>query len=379
MTPRERILATLNHEPPDRTPTEGWFHPEVAENLKAHYKTDRWADVLEELGIVGWASCEPWIAFPDSGPVVDPTPGAGSEPVGERMERRGQRTIESESVDAWGVRSRIEESGRYSFWIDGPLVTATSIDDIDEYGIPGPDRVGEPEDYAGKVQELKSQEMFTVAVVPNPFKIAWMLRGFENTLVDYVSNREFLEYLYDRHYALYGELTLRMARAGLDMIMVVGDFAMQDRLMLSPATWRAVDKPRLANLIANCRAVNPDVFFFVHSDGNLIDAIDDLIEIGFDVVNPIQPECVDPAEVKRRWGKKITLHGGISLQRTMPFGSTEDVRQEVETLIRKCGYDGGLVAFPSNIIQPDTPVENIITCFHTARDFDVASLGGRPG
>ena len=179
MTPRERILATLNHEVPDRTPTEGWFHHEVAESLKAHYKTDRWADVLEELGIVGWTSCEPWIDFPDFGAVTGGTPGAGSEPSSDPRRRRdSRRVIGDESVDAWGVRNRIEDSGRYSYWTDGPLVNATSIDEIDEYDMPGPDRVREPEHYAGKIQELKSQEMFVVAGIGNPFRTAWRLRGF---------------------------------------------------------------------------------------------------------------------------------------------------------------------------------------------------------
>ena len=154
---------------------------------------------------------------------------------------------------------------------------------------------------------------------------------------------------------------------------------MQDRIIMGPDTWRAVDKPRMARLIADTRAVNPDLYFYVHSDGNVMDLVEDFIEIGFDIVNPLQPECMDPAEVKQRWGDKIVLHGGISLQRTLPNGTPDEVRAEVEALVRSCGYNGGLVVFPSNVIQPDTSVENIISCFHAARDFDVASLGGKPG
>ena len=163
------------------------------------------------------------------------------------------------------------------------------------------------------------------------------------------------------------------------MITITGDIAMQDRIIMGPDTWRAVDKPRMARLVADCREINPDVFFYIHSDGNVMDLMDDFVEMGFDVINPLQPECMDPVEVKQRWGDRVTLHGGISLQHTLPFGTAQEVREEVETLIRKCGYNGGLVVFPSNVIQPDTPVENIIACFHAARDFDLASLGGRPG
>ncbi len=118
---------------------------------------------------------------------------------------------------------------------------------------------------------------------------------------------------------------------------------------------------------------------FIHSDGDVFEVIDDLVEIGFDVVNPIQPECMDPAEIKKRWGDKITMCGGLSLQRTLPGGTPAEVREEVLDLIRKCGYDGGLIVAPSNSVQPDVPVENILACYGAIRDLDPASLGGRPG
>jgi uroporphyrinogen decarboxylase len=101
--------------------------------------------------------------------------------------------------------------------------------------------------------------------------------------------------------------------------------------------------------------------------------MDDIVEIGFNVVNPIQPECMDPVAVKKRWGDRITLHGGVSLQRTLPNGTPDEVRAEVERLVRECGYNGGLVVFPSNVIQPDTPTENVIACFHAARDLKLAA------
>jgi uroporphyrinogen decarboxylase len=153
---------------------------------------------------------------------------------------------------------------------------------------------------------------------------------------------------------------------------------MQDRIIMGPDTWRAVDRPRLQALIDACRAVNPDVLLYIHSDGDVTDLMQDFVDMGFDVVNPLQPECIDPAEVKRLYGDRIALHGGVSLQKTLPFGTTDEVRDEVEQLIRSCGYDGGLVVFPSNVIQPDTPIENIVACFHAARDFDLATLDGVP-
>ena len=372
MTPRQRILATLNHEPPDRTPTDGWFHPEVIESLKRHYNTDDWSVVLGELGIEGWADLSPHLVPAASDGQIVPQTGHAS---GEPAKWLDERTYE----DVWGARFRRGDDGRYREWLYGPLEGAQTAADVERFGIDRIVEICQPHDYAGQVAQLKKEEKFVFANVENPFRRLWNLRGYENALMDYVANVEVLEAVYDPLYELCTEMATQIARAGVDMIRVVGDFAMQDRIIMGPDLWRQFDKPRMAALIAAARQVNPDVAMFVHSDGMLTDLMDDLIEIGFNVINPIQPECMDPLEVKRRWGDRITLHGCISIQRTLPFGSVDDVRHEVETLIRQCGYNGGLVLLPSNNIQPDTPIENILACYHTARDFAVSSLQGCPG
>jgi uroporphyrinogen decarboxylase len=372
MTPRERILAALNHQVPDHTPTDGWFHEEVRKRLLTHYRTENWEDVLSALGIEGWADVGPRLTFPDFAARATLRPGA----------QRSIRAIwldDRTYQDAWGIRHRLGESGWYEEWVGGPLEDAQTVADVEACPLPTVEQIREPENYAQRVKELQARGLFVSGGISNPYKSAWELRGMEKVLADYLGNRDLLEALYDRLYALFGEMTKRMARAGVDMITVTGDIAMQDRIIMGPATWRAVDKPRMAKLIADCRRINPDVFFFIHSDGNVTDLMDDLVEIGFNVINPVQPECMDPVEVKKRWGDRITIHGGVSLQRTLPFGSPAEVRAEVEHLIRNCGYNGGLVVFPSNVIQPDTSVENIIACFHAARDFDLRQLGGKPG
>ena len=371
MTPRERILATFNHEVPSCIPTDGWFHQEVQKKLKEYYKTEDWGTILQNLGIEGWASLSPRLVFPEYERKRTEHPG---KKPGKRAIWLDERTYK----DEWGVRYRRGERGWYEEWIGGPLEYAQTVDDILNYSFPTVEQIREPENYSLEIETLKKQQLFVSAEIVNPYKMAWLLRGMDNVLADYLINVELLEALYDKFYDLNTEMALRMARAGVDMISVFGDTAMQDRIIMGPESWRKIDKPRMAKLIAISKMENPNLFFFIHSDGNVMDLMDDFVEIGFDVINPIQPECMNPVEVKKRWGDKITLHGCISLQRTLPFGTTDDVRNEVETLIRKCGYNGGLVLFPSNVIQPDTPVENIITCFHAARDFDVASLGGRP-
>ena len=363
MTPRERILTALNHERPDRTPTDGWFHDEVIETLKGHYRTDDWSDVLAELGIEGWTDLSPQVVPPDAGEELDL----------EATHASGQPAVwidEHTYEDVWGARFRLGDDGRYRQWLSGPLQETTTAEELDGYRMLRDAAIREPEDYADRVAELKRQQLFVTADLENPFRRLWNLRGMENSLMDYVANIELLEAVYDPLYELFTRMAVRMTRAGVDMIRIVGDIAMHDRIMMGAERWRRFDKPRMAGLIGACKAIRPDIEFFFHSDGRLTDLVDDLIEAGISVLNPIQPECMDPVEVKRRWGDRITLHGCISIQRTLPFGSASDVRREVEGLIQHCGQDGGLILMPSNVIQPDTPIENIIACYHTARDFN---------
>lgn len=147
------------------------------------------------------------------------------------------------------------------------------------------------------------------------------------------------------------------------MIGIYGEVAMQDRMLINPKVWREIEKPVLKYIVNQVRLVNSEVCFFRHSDGNIMEIIPDLIEIGFQVINPIQPECMDLVEVKKRFGDKITMHGTVSLQRTMPCGTPEEVKREIEQTIIKCGYNGGLIICPSNLLQFDTPKENIIALY----------------
>ncbi len=361
MNPRQRILAALAHETPDRTPTDGWFHAEVIDSLKRHYQTDDWDVVLDQLGIVGWKELSPYLVSPDTPSVDVSKPGHNS---GEPATWIDERTYD----DVWGCRFRMGTDGRYREWIAGPLQTAETLAEFEKFRMLTVDEIREPDDYAGQVARLKAEDNVVYTNLENPFRRLWNLRGMDNALMDYAANVELLDAIYDSLYELYTEMALRMTRAGVDMIRIVGDIAMQDRVMMGPDAWRRHDKPQVAKLIAACRKVNPELEFFFHSDGMLTDLMDDLVEVGYTVINPIQPECMDPVEVKRRWGERITMHGCISIQQTLPFGSVDDVRGEVENLVRQCGHDGGLILMPSNNIQPDTPIENIIACYHAARD-----------
>jgi uroporphyrinogen decarboxylase len=207
-----------------------------------------------------------------------------------------------------------------------------------------------------------------MAGVQTAYKHAWELRGMAQWLMDYLINPDFVNKVYDKLYNFMTEVGRRTVPAGIDIFGIGGDFAMQDRIIMGADTWRRFDKPRLKALFDELRAINPDLYLYQHCDGCLMEIMDDMVEIGFNIINPIQPECMDPFEVKRRWGDKITLHGCGSLQRVLPFGTANDVRNHVIELIEKCGYNGGLV-LTTNVIGFDVPVGNVVAFFETARDY----------
>jgi uroporphyrinogen decarboxylase len=370
MNPRERIERTVNHQLADRVPLKISPRDEVRRELMHHFDTDDWSVVEQNLGIEGWAGVGVGIEWPEWEARDDKEVREGDWP-GSRSAYVLHDEITFE--DQWGVVRRIGADGKYRQFVSGPLEDAT-IEDLEHYDFPGPDRLIDDPDLPQKVQDLKDRGYWVKAGVTQPYKLCWQLRGMERNLMEYRVNTEFKNALYDRIYETWEEICRRVVSAGVDMFSIGGDIAMQDRLLMSVESWRELDKPRLAKLIQVGKQINPDLHVFIHSDGNLMEIMDDLIEIGFDVINPIQPECMDPFEVKRRWGDRITLDGCGSIQEVLPFGTVDDVRNHVTDLIEGCAYNGGLILAPSNVVQQDTPLENILAFYETAREYDLSRL-----
>ncbi len=129
-------------------------------------------------------------------------------------------------------------------------------------------------------------------------------------------------------------------------------------MLMSPAMWREYLKPRMANLIAALKKINPYVKIAYHSDGMIYPIIPELVEIGVDVLNPIQPTAVDPARLKKDFGDRLCFWGSVDLQHTLPYGTPVDVRAEVIARLETIGKNGGLIIGPTHNVQLDTPLEN---------------------
>jgi uroporphyrinogen decarboxylase len=353
MKPRDRIHMTLNHIAPDRPPVDGTFRPQVWKNLRAHLGVHDDDQIRDMLGFdFRQAVIEPSDAFAS---MAVPAPVEVGVGVGSRNLVRVLPNGEFE--DDRGIRRITDSTKTYFNFTHHPL---EDVESPDVFTFANPDF---PERYAHisrQVQRFKDRHMVQVET-GNIFRDAWELRGFEQFLMDTRSNRAFTTRLLDRIVEHKIVDVRRMVEAGADIIQMAGDIATEQGMMISPVWWRAEIKPRLARVVATTR--RPGVYYYFHSDGAMQTVIPDLIEIGFDIVDPLQPECMDVVALKRQYGSHITLHSTLSSQRTLPFGSVEDVRVEVRARIRDLGQNGGLILAPSNVVQHDVPLENLLAVY----------------
>jgi uroporphyrinogen decarboxylase len=190
------------------------------------------------------------------------------------------------------------------------------------------------------------------------FERAWSLRGLEGFMMDLVDSPAFAEELLDRICEVNCDLIKQACQQPIDGVRFGDDWGAQKGMMMGADHWRQFIKPRFARMVATARAGGKKTL--LHSDGDIIEIIPDLIEVGLDVLNPVQPDVMDIYEIKRRFGKNLTLFGGVSVQQFLPYAKPAEVRAEVRKLIRQLGAGGGLIIAPTHELGRDIPLENLL-------------------
>lgn len=254
-----------------------------------------------------------------------------------------------------------------------PLEHLSEVSALEEYPWPDPVRDMDWEGFELRAREVRSQGLAVVASMEiTLFESSWYLRGMERFLEDMVVFPEMCEALLERICVIREEMARRYAAAGCDMLALGDDVGTQIGMMFSPAKWEAMMKPRLARVIGAAKAVKPDMLIAYHSDGDVVRVIPGLIEAGVEVLNPIQPECMDIYALKREYGDRLSFWGGVGTQSTMPFGAAADVRAACERLIGEIGAGGGYYLAPTHVLEPEVPYENIETMIKVVTDYNGA-------
>ncbi len=242
-----------------------------------------------------------------------------------------------------------------------PLSSIRSLADLAEFAFP---TLSHPSRHTGLNAQIEYWHDQGLAVAGSPphlggelFEAAWRLRGFENFMIDLVERPRLAAYLLDQLASMLTESALILARSGVDILLLDDDVAMPNRLMLGPDTWREFFKPRLAKVINLTREESPGILIFYHCDGDFTRLIPDLVDIGVNVINPVQPDCMDGAAIKREFGDKLAIWGTVGTARLWDGGSPDQIRAEVRHRIEILGPEGLLLS-PAYDID-FAPFENI--------------------
>ena len=357
MTSRERWLAVINRQKPDRIPMDYWATDEATKMLMRHINCQSEKALFEHLHIDKEISVGPWYA--GSPLSVYDTHGYYNGP-----------SIPNDA-DLFGCRYRRVDYGTGTYWecIYHPLAEYDTLEEIkNNYTWPDPDWW----DYSLVPDQVIGYEEYPIrGGGSEPFLSYKNMRGQEQAFMDLVLHPDIVHFCLDKLFDLCYQNTARIYEQIPGKVMttyVAEDFGAQEGLMYSPAQIRAFFIPRMKRIID--LAHEAGAFVFHHTDGASRGIILDMIEAGVDILNPIQWRCKGMGRegLKRDFGDRLVFHGGVDNQYTLAFGSKEEVRQEVIDNLRILGKDGGYILAPCHNIQAVSPPENIVAMYETGYD-----------
>jgi len=330
---KERVILAINHKETDIVPYYIWYTPPVEKFLRQYFRT---CDVDEAMGnhllIVKGKTVRPMYADPE--------------------------LYGAYSTDEFGVVWKNSPDDRGSVY-KYPLKEYS----LRNYRFPDPKIPGRF-DHIAEILKAKP-DVFSLGWVGELWERCYFIMEFSKLVKALFTNQDFVEELLDQ-LTEYNLATLEeLSRFQLDGILLSDDYGHQKGLQINPNHWRKFIKPRLKKIFD--RAKRCGFYTFLHSDGDITAIIPDLIEIGLDVINPVQPEAMNPYEIKKNFGSKLCLWGALGTQQLLNYGTPADIEREVERAKKILGYGGGYILGPAINLQKDIPPQNIITLIEQAK------------
>lgn len=362
MNPRENLLSLYRREGYERAPVYFVLCPSLEEEFRKRYPGDRPIEEVFEF---------PMRVITDPGfPWIAEIPGFVPEREWDYDRYYDPPIAEGARMDIWGVAH--EPGGKFSHHMTHmrhPLEHLDSLADFQSY--PWPDF--EQSDWSfldDQIESIHQQGLAAhVWMECTIWETAWYMRRMDLLMADMVMEDEKARFLLDKITDLACFRVRKYAAADADIIALGDDLGMQTSIMMSPEMYREHLKPRLKKVIDAAKAVKPDVIIQYHSCGYITPLIGDLVEAGVEVLNPVQPECMDFASIYSVFGDAISFNGTIGTQTTMPFGTPQEVRDTVRRHLELAGDRGGLFCCPTHMLEPEVPWENIEAYVQACREF----------
>jgi uroporphyrinogen decarboxylase len=346
MQPRERVRSALRHQETDRTPFDLGFgiNQPALEQLQRYWGIPTLGQLHAKLA----DRCDirsPKLAY--TGP-----------------SHRNTVNPDGSQTGIWGVvRKPVSYgSGSYDEISHYPLAAVQTEQELDAFEWPSPDwwRV---DDLADQIKQLNRDKEHAIRFGNgNIFETTWYMRGLEQTLIDLLTEPELIWSIMSRvtdYYIGYFRKVLEAADGNVDIVFTADDIGQQQGLLLSLDLWERMIKPHHIRLNQVLHEYGVSIMY--HSDGAVMEAIPGLIDMGIDILEALQFDAkgMDPVAMKNAYGDRLCFHGGVSVQSTLPYGTPEQVRAEVQARKRILGRQGGYILAPSHKIQAGTPPENI--------------------
>jgi uroporphyrinogen decarboxylase len=381
MSSRERVLCTLEHQEPDRVPFNMSLTVDIYHSLRRYLglppddgkASGLWTEVSPEMDLVEVMCldfCTVGLYPPSKSSLVGPEPEL--------------------IYDEWGIgRTRImrEDGSFYNEMVYHPLANATAKD-IQDYPWPDPHDPARVEGLRQKALRIRqdTDKALLGKFANSIWEQSWWLYGMEAWLIDLVIKPEIVCAILDKVTAIaVGRMEVGLAAVGdlVDIVRLSGeDLGTQNAPMISPKLFNALVQPRFARLWDTAKSLsqakNPAAKLMLHSCGNVRTFIPTWIEMGLDILDPIQPRArgMEPDGLKRDFGGQLTFHGGLDLQHTLPFGSPAEVQAEVKRYIQALGPGGGYIVAPAHNVQSDVPPANLVAARDAVEQFGTYPLEG---
>jgi len=352
MNSRERVLCALSRTGlPDRVPLQFDLSRALAEQfaakygMKPHFTTSYYEDVTYRL-----SNNDLRVAM-----------GSDCVIVGASLPRGYQHPVDENGliINEFGMKMR--EGAIYMEVVVHPLANVQSAAEIEDFPFPDPLAGGRYDDAMRDIAKFKDEYFIVGDIELTMFDMMQQLVGLEKLLIDLAQGAEYLEPLMDKCRVFATEVGKKLISLGVDAVWTGDDFGAQNGMLISPRMWRRYFKERYRQIYADLKAVNPHVIICQHCDGAVAPILNDWIEVGLEVFNPVQPNVPghEPEDLKSKFGDRMSFWGAIDQQKLLPFGTPEEIEQDIKAKIEVLGRGGGYMVSPAHIIQSDTSVENV--------------------